>query len=217
MRNKSIFILLLLFSVTLLAERTRLTPGTKSDPNKDVELGRQVAQDAEKQLVLLKHADANAYINALGQQLVMRAPNEFKFPFTFKIVDEREINAFALPGGPIYVNRGAIESADNEAQIAGVMAHEIGHVVLRHGIAQAEKAQRTQLLFSLPGAILGGNVGQVVGAAGAFAGSSLILKYSRGAETEADLMGTQILYDSRYDPRAMADFFEKLAKDHKGT
>src|SRR3972149_9060341 len=105
-------------------------------PQQDIEMGREVAKDAEGQLVLISHPDANAYITALGQQLVAKAPNENKFPFTFKIVDDRSINAFALPGGPIYVHRGAIETADNEAQLAGVIGHEIGPVILRPGTNQ---------------------------------------------------------------------------------
>ena len=104
-------------------------------------MGKQVASDAERELALINNGKANAYISALGQQLASKAPNENKFPFSFKIVDDRSINAFALPGGPIYIHRGAIEAADNEAQLAGVIGHEMGHIILRHGTNQATKAQ----------------------------------------------------------------------------
>jgi hypothetical protein len=215
---KRIAFLLILISTTILAERTKLKPATSGPPQDDIKMGLSAATEAEKQLVLIKNPEATAYISSLGSSLVAKAPNENKFPFTFKIVDDRSINAFALPGGPIYVNRGAIEAADNEAQIAGVIGHEAGHVILRHGMAQAKKSQLTQGIIGGIGAIFGNStVGQVAGAAGAFAGSSILLRYSRDAESQADLMGTQILFDSGYDPTAMAVFFDKLAKDHKGS
>jgi len=135
---------LILISTTILAEWTKLKPATSCPPQDDIKMGLNAAAEAEKQLVLIKNPEATAYISSLGSSLVAKAPNENKFPFTFKIVDDRSINAFALPGGPIYVNRGAIEAADNEAQIAGVISHEAGHVILRHGMAQAKKSQLTQ-------------------------------------------------------------------------
>src|SRR5204862_1340526 len=126
--------------------------------------------DAEKELNLVTDRDVTSYIANLGAQLAARAPNENKFPFTFKVVDEKEINAFALPGGPVYVNRGAIEAADNEAQIAGVMGHEISHVLLRHGTNQASKAQLLQGLAGIAGAVGGGNAaGALIGQLSAFA------------------------------------------------
>jgi predicted Zn-dependent protease len=209
---------LILLSMTVLAERTKLKPGYNAfSVDQDVELGREAAKDAERQLSLVNNREAVDYVAALGQKLVGVAPNPYKFPFTFKIVDDRSINAFALPGGPVYVNRGAIEAADNEAQLAGVMGHEIGHVLLRHGTNQASKAQLVQGLAGLAGAIGGGTAGAVFGQLGAFAAGGVLLKYSRDAETQADIMGTQILFDTGYDPIAMAQFFDKLAKDHKGT
>ena len=217
-RARRIFIVLILLSMTVLAQRTKLKPGTSGNPQEDVKLGLEVAKDAEKQLVLIKNADANTYVSSLGNSLVAKAPNDDKFPFTFKLVDDKSINAFALPGGPIYVHRGAIEAADNEAQIAGVIGHEIGHVILRHGMAQAKKAQLTQGIFGGISAIFGNSTaGQIASAAGGFAANSVLLRYSRDAESQSDLMGTQILFDSGYDPAAMAQFFDKLAKDHKGS
>src|SRR5262245_63526188 len=162
-QTKLIPILLIAFSVTLFAQRTKLKPGRNVyTPQQDVDLGREVAKDAERQLEVINNSNANAYIGALGQQLVSKAPNEFKFPFYFKIINDRSINAFALPGGPVYVHRGAIEAADNEAQLAGVMGHEIGHVILRHGTNQATKAQVGQGVLGILGAVLGNSgAGQI--------------------------------------------------------
>jgi len=217
-QTRWIAIFLILISMTALAERTKLKPATNDPPQDDIKLGLAAAAEAEKQLVLIQNPDANSYITSLGNSLVAKAPNDNRFPFTFKIVDDKSINAFALPGGPIYVNRGAIEAADNEAQIAGVIGHEAGHVLLRHGMAQAKKAQLTQGIIGGLGILFGNSTaGQIAGAAGAFAGSSILLRYSRDAESQADLMGTQILFDTGYDPTAMAVFFDKMARDHKGS
>jgi hypothetical protein len=217
-KTRLVPILLILFSVTLLAQRTRLRPGRNVySPQQDVEMGREVAKEAEQQLPLITHGNANAYISALGQQLASKAPNENKFPFSFKIVDDRSINAFALPGGPIYIHRGAIEAADNEAQLAGVMGHEIAHIILRHGTNQATKAQVGQGALAILGAVLGDKGGQIAAVGGGFLANSILLRYSRDAETESDLMGTQMLYDLGYQPKGMAEFFDKLAKEHKGS
>src|SRR5439155_12851259 len=160
---------------------------------------------------------ATNYIEALGRKLAAHAPGE-KYPYQFRIVNDTAINAFALPGGFVYVNRGAIEAADNEGQIAGVMAHEIGHVVLRHGTNQMSKAYIAQAPLAVLGGVLGSNsIGGVLAQLGvSFAANSLLLKYSRDAESQADLMGTQILQDSGYDPRAMVEFFEKIQAESKG-
>jgi hypothetical protein len=219
MRKRLILISILILNVTLLAQRTRLRPGRNLfSPQQDIEMGREVAKEAEQQLVLIKNNSANAYISALGQLLATKAPNENNFPFTFKIVDDKSINAFALPGGPVFVHRGAIEAADNEAQLAGVIGHEMGHVILRHGTNQVTKAQFAQAPLAILGGVLGNSsMGALVTQLGGFAAGSILLKYSRDAETQSDLMGTQILYDMGYDPRAMAQFFDKLAKEHKGS
>ncbi len=218
MRVRIFLVGLIALSLTVLAERTPLKPKAGGNPADDISLGQGVAKDAEKELTLLNNRDATNYISVLGQKLVSKAPNPYKFPFTFKIVDDKEINAFALPGGPVFVNRGAIEAADNEAQIAGVMGHEMGHVLLRHGAAQQKKGGFLGALAGIVGAVAGDStVGQIIGVGAAFGANAYLLKYSRGAESEADLMGTQILYDSGYDPKAMAEFFDKLAQQHKGS
>jgi hypothetical protein len=194
------------------AERTPLKPGWNMfSAQQDVEVGQQVSRDAERQLPLLNDSRVDNYLNNLGRGLAARAPGQ-QFPYTYKLVNDRAINAFALPGGPIYINRGVVEAADSEAQLAGVMAHETAHVALRHGTNQASKAYIAQV----PLAILGGAMGSkstaaVLAQLGAgFAANSLLLKYSRSAERQADIMGAQILYDSGYDARAMVQFFETI-------
>jgi Zn-dependent protease with chaperone function len=198
--------------------RTKLKPGFNLfSPQQDIEMGRQSARQAEKQLQILNDREAATYINTLGLQLAAHAPTNEKYPFQFKIVNDTAINAFALPGGFIYVNRGAIEAADNESQIAGVMAHEIGHVVLRHGTHQISRAYIAQAPLAILGGALGsGSMGSILAQLGlGFGLNSLFLKYSRDAENQADLMGTQILHDSGYDPKAMVDFFEKIQAESK--
>src|SRR5438477_3341967 len=179
-------------------------------------MGRESVKEAEKQLQILNNQQATTYIDALGKSLAAHAPGD-KYPFQFKIVNDTAINAFALPGGFIYINRGAIEAADNESQIAGVIAHEIGHVVLRHGTHQISRAYVAQAPLAILGGVLGsGSIGSILGQLGVgFGLNSLFLKYSRDAESQADLMGTQILHDSGYDPRGMVDFFEKLQAQSK--
>jgi Zn-dependent protease with chaperone function len=212
----------LILAITLTAyaadSRTKLKPGWNLfSPQQDVEMGREVSQQAERELQILNDRQANTYIDALGKQLAAHAPGE-KYPYQFKIVNDKAINAFALPGGFVYINRGVIEAADSEAQVAGVIAHEIGHVALRHGTNQASKAYVAQAPLSILGGVLGSNsVGGVLAQLGvSFAASSILLKYSRSAETQADVMGTQILYDSGYDPKAMVEFFEKIQAESKG-
>jgi len=206
-------------AVPAFADRTALKPGWNLfSPEQDVEMGRQVSREAETQLPIMNDRQATAYLNALGRQLASRAPNSGQYPFQFKIVNDKSINAFALPGGFIYVNRGTFEAAANEAQLAGVVAHEIGHVVLRHGTNQASKAYAAQAPLALLGGVLGSNsIGSVIAQLGlGFGVNSLLLKNSRDAERQADLMGTQILYDAGYDPRQMAQFFERLQAESKG-
>ena len=200
------------------ADRTHLKPGWNLfSPQQDVEVGRQVSRDAERQVPMLNDSRVDSYLNSVGRRLAAHAPGE-RYPYQFKCVNDREINAFALPGGYVYVNRGVIEAAEDEAQLAGVMAHEISHVALRHGTNQASKAYVAQVPLAILGGALGSNsVGAVLAQVGAgFATNSLLLKYSRDAERQADVMGTQILYDSGYDPRAMAQFFEKIQAESKG-
>jgi len=179
----------------------------------DVKLGRQAAAEAEQQFPLLRDAEVNAYVEKVGQRLVAAIPQEFQHPefrYYFKVVNARDINAFALPGGPMFVNRGMIEAARTEGEMAGVMAHELSHVALRHGTAQATKARKYQT-----GAVLAGVLGTIFGGPGlgqaAQAPLALtFLKYSREYETEADLLGARIMANAGYDPRDLANMFRTI-------
>ncbi|HYV10486.1 MAG TPA: M48 family metalloprotease, partial [Pyrinomonadaceae bacterium] len=169
----------------------------------DIKLGRQAAQEAESQFPLLRDEQVRGYVESVGRRLVEAIPSEFQHPefqYYFKVVNARDINAFALPGGPMYVNRGMIEAARTEGEMAGVMAHEISHVALRHGTAQASKGQKYSILggiAGIAGTILGGpGVGQLAQAPFAV----YLLKFSREYETEADILGAQIMARAGYDP-----------------
>ena len=181
-------------------------------PEQDVEIGRQSAAEAEKQLPMLGDSAADRYVDGIVQTLAAQAPGA-KYPYRAKAVNDPSINAFALPGGPLYVNRGLIEAARSEDELAGVMAHEVAHVALRHGTHQASKAYLAQAGLGILGGLLGqdsANTAQVVNVIGGVGLNVLFLKYSRDAESEADATGAQIMARAGYDPAAMADFFELL-------
>ena len=200
------------------ADRTPLKPGWNMfSPQQDVEVGLEVSKDAERQLPMLNNSRTDNYVNKLGRKLAAKAPGE-KYPYQFKVVNDRAINAFALPGGYVYINRGVIEVANTESQLAGVLAHEISHVALRHGTNQASKASAAQIPLAILGGLLGSNsTGAMLAQLGAgFALNSVLLKYSRAAESQADLMGTQILYDSKLDTRGVAQFFEVIQAENQG-
>jgi hypothetical protein len=201
------------------AQRTQLKQGwNKFSPQDDITLGKRAATDAQKQLPLCNAPKVDAYLTQLGARLAQKLPTGgVQYPFEFHCVNDKAINAFALPGGYVFVNRGAIEAADNEAQLAGVMAHELSHVALRHGTNQASKAMLAETGLGIFGAVFGDSTGgALVTTLGTFAAGGVLLRYSRTAESQADVMGTQVLYDSGYDPRAMAQFFEKLEAESKG-
>src|SRR6476661_2007719 len=217
------FILLYALSVfgctPTYAQRTQLKPGWNMfSPQQDMQVGKQAATDAARKLPMCNSPRADAYLTQLGKRLVAHLnTNGVEYSWEFHCVNDRSINAFALPGGYVFVNRGAIEAADNEAQLAAVMGHELSHVALRHGTAQATKAQFTQGAAGILGGLLGGSTGgQLLTQGVALGAGGLLLHYSRADETQADVMGTQVLYDTGYDPRAMAQFFEKLQAETQG-
>jgi len=200
-------------------QRTQLKPGwNKFSPQEDITLGKRAATDAEKQLPLCNAPKVDTYLTQLGTRLAQKLPTGgVQYPFEFHCVNDKAINAFALPGGYVFVNRGAIEAADNEAQLAAVMAHELSHVALRHGTNQATKAVLAQTGLGIFGAVFGDSTGgALLTTLGSFTAGGVLLRYSRTAESQADVMGTQVLYDAGYDPRAMAQFFEKLEAESKG-
>jgi len=211
--------LCLLLAPGLRAQRTQVKAGWNFySPQDDINLGKQVAVDAERQLPSCNSPKVDAYLTELGRKLIAKLPTGgVQYPWEFHCVNDKEVNAFALPGGYVFVNRGAIEVSDNEAQLAGVMAHELSHVALRHGTTEATKAQAAQAGVGILGAILGGNAGgALLTELGRFSAGGVLLRYSRSAETQADVMGTQVLYDAGYDPRALAQFFEKIEAESKG-
>ncbi|MGH9357159.1 MAG: M48 family metallopeptidase, partial [Terriglobia bacterium] len=182
----------------------------------DVTAGRQSAAQVEKQMPMLHDAAVSQYVNQLGRKLASFAPNNQPvYVWDFFVVNTNDINAFALPGGYIFVNRGTIQAAQNEAQLAGVMAHEIGHVVMRHGTHQASEKALVRTPLSILGSILGASGSTAAGLAQAglgFGVNSIFLHNSRGMESQADEVGTYILYHAGYDPHAMAQFFEIIQK-----
>lgn len=177
----------------------------------DIEIGREFSKQIEQQHHIVQNQELTDYVNRIGMRLVERGQLE-KYPFFFKVVQEDSINAFALPGGPMYVHTGLIKAADNEAQLAGVLAHELSHVVLRHGTNQATKANATQLIAMLGGAMLGSGslTGQLAQLGIGLGANSVLLKFSRGAESDADLLGAHAMAKAGYNPVEMARFFEKL-------
>lgn len=179
----------------------------------EVQAGQQGAAEVDKTMPIVNDAELNRYIQNLGARLVAVAPGP-KYPYTFKIVNQKEINAFALPGGPIHVNLGTIQAADNEAQLAGVIAHEMGHVIMRHSTHMASQQMVGSLGLGVLGALIGRGTGsQIAQAVGQFGVGSLFMKYSRDAENQADLIGTDIMHDAGYDPQQLVRFFQKLEEE----
>ncbi len=206
--------LLVFFLTQPTALEARVTPShgfNMFSAQEEVQAGQQSAAQISRQLPVLPDSDPiSIYVQRLGQQLAAHAPGE-KWPYTFHVVNQKEINAFALPGGPVFVNLGTIQAADNEAELAGVMAHEISHVVQRHGTRAASKQMAAQLPLAILGGVMGqGALSQMAQMGLGFGVGSYFLKNSRNSESEADLLGADIMYDTSFNPRAMADFFTKL-------
>jgi predicted Zn-dependent protease len=174
---------------------------------KEIQMGRQLAAEIERQVKLLNDPTINEYVNRVGQNIVRNS--DAKVPFTIKVVESDEINAFALPGGFFYVNSGLILAADDESELAAVMAHEIAHVAARHGTKQASKAELVNFA-SIPLIFMGGVGGFALRQAAGFLIPMQFLQFSRSDEAEADYLGLQYLYKTGYDPGAMVSFFEKL-------
>jgi len=175
-------------------------------------LGRELAQEIEANCKLLEDPVVNEYINRLGQRLVMHS--DAKIPFTIKVLDSEEVNAFALPGGYFYVNTGLILAAETEAELAGVMAHEIAHVAARHGTRGATRSQIWNLA-SMSLVFVGGPVGMALREVSNIAMPMTFMKFSRGFEREADLLGIEYEYAAGYDPESFIDFFERIAVQRK--
>ena len=197
--------------------QTRIQPPSNNfKPEQDVELGQQAAEEVRQQYPLLNDEEIHSYVARLGDQLVANIPEDLRQPafrYTFQVVNLKEINAFALPGGPMFLNRGMLDAARTDGEVAGVMAHELSHVALRHGTAQATKGQKFQLgaiLGQVAGAVVGGTAGAIIAQGSQFGLGTYFLKYSREYESQADLLGAQILARAGYDPRQMANMFKTI-------
>lgn len=219
--RKRISVTLLLASVwltpiALIGQQTRIVmPKNKYKVQEDVKLGNDAARQIEQQFPIIYDRDAEAYLDRIGESLVAAIPAEFRqpaFDYRFEWVNARDLNAFALPGGPMFVNRGMLEAARNEGEVAGVMAHEISHVALRHATAQATKQHSAKNTLGtigliLGGAVLGGQAGAELGALGA---AAWMTKYSREYESQADTLGAQIMATAGYDPHDLANVFQTI-------
>jgi hypothetical protein len=177
----------------------------------DIEIGKEGAGEIEKKVKLVGNREVNEYVRNIGGKLAS-TPQAGAYPYSFKVVQDESINAFALPGGPVYIHSGLMLAAENEAQLAGVLAHEISHIALRHGTNQASKANLISLGTMLGGSLLGGGSisGQLAQLGIGFGANSVLLKYSRGAERDADILGARIMAQAGYNPVEMPRFFEKL-------
>ncbi len=184
---------------------------------KEIALGKQLAQEVERQAKLVDDPVIAEYVNRVGQNLVRNS--DAKVPFTIKVLDSEEVNAFALPGGFFYVNSGLILKADSESELAGVMAHEIAHVAARHGTRQATRGEIINIA-SIPLIFMGGWTGYAIRQGAGLAIPLGFLTFSRGFESEADMLGLEYMYKTGYDPTSFVDFFEKiqtLEKKKPGT
>ncbi len=176
------------------------------------QLGLKAAAEVYKQMpVLPDSSPVTQYIQQLGKKLVAVIPPDRSWPYQFHVIQQSDINAFALPGGPIFINVGTINAADNEAELAGVMSHEMSHVYMQHSAKQAPKQEWAGILSAL-GGLLGGTAGALAQMGIQYGAGTMLMKYSRVDEAQADATGAIIMYKAGYDPRAMADFFAKLEK-----
>jgi beta-barrel assembly-enhancing protease len=191
-------------------------PKNKYKPAQDVQLGQEAAAQVEQQLPILHDDNVTSYVQEIGRRLVDAIPADQRHPefkYTFKVVNVKEINAFALPGGPMYVNRGMIEAAKTEGEVIGVLAHEMSHVALRHGTAQATKATKYEMgtiAGAVLGAIVGGQTGSIIAQGTQFGLGTAFLRFSREFEKQADIEGAQMMARAGYDPRDMANMFKTI-------
>jgi Zn-dependent protease with chaperone function len=211
-------------TVAAAAQTVIKLPKNNFTPQQDVELGAKAAAEVRQQYPIIQDEAIAQYLTKLGERLVAAAPAELKQPvyqYSFTPVNLKEINAFALPGGPMFVHRGMFDAAATEGEVAGVMAHELSHVLLRHGTANASKAQNPwlqlgQLAGAVGGAVVGGAAGSAISQGTQFGLGTVLLRYSRDFEKQADLLGAQIMSRAGYDPRDLAHMFETIEQQSKG-
>ena len=220
-RAVALIVVSCVLAAVLSAQTAIKLPKNRYTPEQDVQIGREAVAEIRKQYPLIQDERVTKYLAMLGDRLVAAAPTELKHPvyeYSFTPVNLKEINAFALPGGPMFVNRGMFRAAATEAEVVGVMAHELSHVLLRHGTANASKAQNPwlqlgQLAGQIGGAMVGGGAGAAIAQGADFGLGTLLLKYSRDFEKQADLLGAQIMARAGYDPRALGRMFETIEKE----
>jgi predicted Zn-dependent protease len=200
---------LITFALTLWAS-TAIGALKLISVNDEIAIGRQAQQDVRRQVPELRDATVNNYVENLGRRIAARADGP-RYPYSFDVANKREINAFALPGGPIWIHRGAIDAAQNEAQLAGVLAHEIAHIANRHAAEQITKGTFANVGLGVLGALLGGGNGAKIAQIGAgVAAQATMMKFSRDAEREADMKGLLYMKRAGYDPRGMVEFLQVL-------
>lgn len=211
----------LVYAAAAGAQTTVTAPKNRYTPAQDVELGQKAATQVVREMPLVRDSSVESYVQAIGRRLVASIPARFQhqeFQYRFQVVNARDLNAFALPGGPMFVNRGMLQGVRNEGEIAGVMAHELSHVALRHGTAQATKATPYEIgaiAGQILGSIVGGTAGQVIATGSRFGIGTAFLRFSREYEKQADILGSQIMAAAGYDPRDMAAVFKML--EEKGA
>jgi predicted Zn-dependent protease len=224
-RAAALIIVMSVSAAGLLAQTVVKPPKNRYTPKQDVQLGKEAATEIREQYPLIEEPQITRYLTGLGDRLVAAAPSSLKEPvyeYSFTPVNLKEINAFALPGGPMFVNRGMFESAAAEGEVAGVMAHELSHVLLRHGTANISKAQNPwlqlgQIAGVVGGAVVGGAAGSAIVQGSQFGLGTLLLRYSRDYEKQADLLGAQIMAGAGYDPRALARMFETIERESRSS
>lgn len=216
MRKSAIPSLLLLFLVVSAVSAQspkNFQPGFNLfSKDQDIQLGQENAAQVRKQMTMIKDPFLLEYVNRVGKRLAdSKEARDSGFPFTFEVVADPSINAFALPGGPMFINTGLLKAVDNEAQLAGVMGHEMSHVILRHGTNQASKSKLIELPAVLGSQMTGSSmVGQLAQMGIGLGANSVLLKFSRTAESQADITGSHIMAEAGYNPVEMARFFDKL-------
>jgi predicted Zn-dependent protease len=215
-RSSASLVAALLVSASLSAQTKIALRKNSFTPSQDVQLGRQAAAEVRQQLPMLNDSPTDALVETIGRRLVAAVPARLgqpAFRYSFDVVNLREINAFALPGGPMFLHRGMLQAARTDDEVAGVMAHELSHVVLRHGTLQAAKAQKFQIgaiAGQVLGAIVGGQKGAIIAQGSQIGLGTYFLKYSREYEREADLLGAQLMARAGYEPRQMANMFRTI-------
>lgn len=212
---------MLMLPLSAMAQTKVTMPKNKYKVQDDVQIGNEYSGKFEQEFPILNDRESTDFVQDVGRRLVNAIPGEFQqseFNYRFKIINASDINAMALPGGPMYVNRGLIEVAKNEGELAGVMAHEISHVALRHGTAQATQASSVKNQILGIGAILGGAIlgGQAGAQAGAIFAQGYFLRYSRDYENKADILGARIMANAGYDPRDLANMFKTISSQSQG-